>query len=110
MKLTKNDYSKIVTHYGYNLPKTRKGTTSINKTRKLALKILANKLCKCIKAVQKTGKNIQENGAISICNKTIFSNRNLKHYNFTCKKKSLLKKRRNYAYALSKTRKNIRLG
>ena len=48
--------------------------------------MLSSKLCKCIKKVQK-GSRLTEPGAITVCNKSIFTNRNLKHYRFTCKKK-----------------------
>lgn len=79
MKLTKKDYGNILKHYKKKVPKTRK------KRKETAEKILSAKMCKCIKAVQKTSK-VEEPGAIAICNKSIFRNRNLKFNRISCKK------------------------
>lgn len=107
MKLNKDDYIKIIKHYGQKVP-TRKNSKkpNITKTKKMARSILARKLCKCIKKVQKTS-NVKEPAAIAICNESIFSNRNLKHYRFTCKKRYHLKNKKNKRYSLTKTKKNI---
>ena len=105
MNLTNDDYEKIVKHYGYDVPKTKKNRRHNNKTRKLARNILVSKLCKCIKKIQKTNKAMEQS-AIPICKKSIFSNRNIKYFGFRCKKPRLLtKKGRNYY--LQKTRKQI---
>lgn len=79
MKLTKKDYGNILKHYKKKVPKTRK------KRKETVEKILSAKMCKCIKAVQKTSK-LEEPGAIAICNKSIFRNRNLKFNRISCKK------------------------
>lgn len=107
MKLNKDDYIKIIQHYGYKVP-TRKNSKKPNltKTKKLARDILASKLCKCIKKVQKSS-NLKEPAAIAICNESIFSNRKLKHYRFTCKKRYQLKHKKGKKYSLSKTKKRI---
>jgi hypothetical protein len=61
--------------------------------------ILASKLCKCIKKVDK----VNEGRAIGICTKTIINNKGFTRGKFTCKKKQsiVLKKKTN-------TRKNRR--
>ena len=106
MNLSNDDYEKIVTHYGYPVPKTKKNKRHNNKTRKLARDILVNKLCKCIKTVEKSSK-LKETSAIAICNKSIFSRRKIKFFKFTCKKPRLLTKKGKRQY-LQKTQKNIK--
>jgi len=106
MNLSNNDYIKIVKNYGIVLPKTKKGTTNINKTKKLAKKILADKLCTCIKKVTRTSK-LRESGAIAICNKSIFTRRNIKHFRFTCKKRNKLLNKKGTKNALEKTKNKI---
>lgn len=91
MKLTKKDYEKILSYYGkkpvYNVnKKTRKKKYNMKKTKELTRQVLSSKLCKCIKKVQKANKKLDEKGAIAICRESIFTNRGLKHYAFTCKK------------------------
>ena len=106
MRLSNQDYITIVKHYGYNIPKNKNNKTNLNKTKKLARDIIVNKLCSCIKKVQKTAK-LKEPAAIAICNRSIFSKRNLKHYRFTCKKQKLLNKK-GKKYALTKTKKTLK--
>ncbi len=53
--------------------------------KKSAEEILAKKLCRCIKKLDK-----KEDRPVSICNKSIFTNRNLKYNRFTCKKRPKL--------------------
>lgn len=83
MKLTKKDYISILHYYNIPIPKNKTQLTN------LAEKILAQKLCRCIKKVSKKQKirPPKEKGAIAICTKSIFKNRNLKRKKFTCKKK-----------------------
>ena len=107
MKLSNTDYITIVKHYGEKVPMTRKKRVHMRKTKKLAENILANKLCGCIKSVQKTNARLQESGAIAICNNIIFKNRGLKHYRFTCKKGNKLMNKVGSKTHLTKTRKNI---
>jgi hypothetical protein len=127
MILTKKDYTKILNHYGmkpvYSIKnKTRKNkgkrTYDLAKTKELTRKVLSEKLCQCIKKVQKASKGkLPEKAAIAICRRSIFSNRGLKHYSFSCKKGAIfypkkgsrvyLTKMRNLKYP-PKTRKNKR--
>jgi len=91
--LTNNDYKKILEFYKISIPKS----TRLMKLQ--AENILASKLCKCIKKVDK----VNEARAIGICTKTIINNKGFTRGKFTCKKKQsiVLKKKTN-------TRKNRR--
>jgi len=76
-KLTNKDYIKILNYYNISIP------TNNKLLRKKATKILANKLCKCIKRV--TPKN--EARSIGICTKTIINNKGYTRGVFKCKGK-----------------------
>jgi hypothetical protein len=89
-KLTKNDYTKILEYYKETIPKS----TKILKDK--AEKILAGKLCRCIKKVDKTN----EGKSIGICTKTIFNRKGYTRGKFKCKGKSTVK--------FNKTRRNIK--
>jgi hypothetical protein len=89
-KLTKNDYTKILEYYKETIPKS----TKILKDK--AEKILAGKLCRCIKKVDKTN----EGKSIGICTKTIFNRKGYTRGKFKCKGKSTVK--------FNKTRGNIK--
>jgi len=90
-ELTTNDYKHILEFYKKPLPKSKR----ILKIQ--AEKLLASKLCRCIKKVDK----INEARAIGICTKTILNNKGFSRGKFTCKKKQsiILSKK-------GKTRKN----
>ena len=81
MRLNTKDYKQILIHY--NIPIPKKKSNIILK----AEKILATKMCRCIKAISKKQPTIKEGKIIGICTKSIFKNRNLKKRKFTCKKK-----------------------
>jgi hypothetical protein len=93
-ELTNNDYKKILDFYNKPIPKSKR----LLKTQ--AETLLASKLCRCIKKVDKEN----EARAIGICTKTIINNKGLIRGKFTCKKKQqiTLKKKS------SSTRKNIK--
>lgn len=106
MDLDKKDFEKILKHYGKQIPHTKKGKIDTRKMKKQVYKLFANKLCKCIKAVQKSKKKKYTNRiAIAICNKSIFDNRGLKHFRFTCKKKRKLRPKKKTRKILVKTKK-----
>jgi len=106
MRLTKEDYMVILKHYGYKIPTTKGGKPDLKKMKKRANSILAGKLCRCIKSVQKSKyRKYAETVAIAICNKSIFRNRGFKHYRFTCKKKHKLYPKKGTRTTFSKTRK-----
>lgn len=87
--LTKKDYVAILKFYNIQIPKSNR------LIQKNAEKILADKLCKCIKSVEPKLKN--EPRAIGICTKTIFNNKGYTRGKFKCKDKKFVR--------LTKTRK-----
>lgn len=93
-----DDYKKILKYYNITMPKTRL------KTKSMAEKILAEKLCRCIKKVKKKNK-LPENRAIGICRNSIFHNRNLNIYQFECKKNAKLRNFKNRTYKIAKRKK-----
>jgi len=83
MKLTRGDYLKILHHYQ---PDTRKLSLSRMKTKTIqerAHRILAEKLCHCLKDVKTP--NSDEGRRIAYCTKSIFKNRCLRPHGFRCK-------------------------
>jgi len=72
-ELTINDYKHILEFYKKPLPKSKR----ILKLQ--AERILASKLCRCIKKVDKTN----ESRAIGICTKTIINNKGYSRGKFT---------------------------
>ena len=80
-ELTTNDYKHILEFYKKTLPKSKR----ILKNQ--AEKLLATKLCRCIKKVDK--KN--EARAIGICTRTIINNKGYSRGKFTCKNKQTIK-------------------
>lgn len=100
--LKKKDYIKILNYYQIDLPKNK----SLKNIKRVAEDILANKLCKCIKKVQKNNSSQEEAKAIGICNESIFVRKGIKHYNFTCKKGAKLENKVGTNIVLMKTSKN----
>ena len=65
---------------------------------------MANKLCKCIKSVEKkTGTQ----NAIALCTASVFGKKGLKYFDMSCKGRARLLPRKGSArhHALAKTRK-----
>jgi hypothetical protein len=90
-ELTINDYKHILAFYKKPFPKS-------NRLIKLqAEKIIASKLCRCIKKIDKTN----ESRSIGICTKTIINSKGFTRGKFTCKKKENVK-----LVKKNKTRKN----
>jgi hypothetical protein len=89
--LTKGDYIKILNFYKVPIPESSK------KLKLEAEKLLAEKLCRCIKSVDP--KN--EPKSIGICTRTIFNKKGLKRGSFKCKKNQNVTFKKN-----TKTRKN----
>ena len=84
--LLKNaDYKKILKYYNKPRP------NNIKKIRSNAEKILANKLCGCIKKVEKYRKSRKERRGIGICRKSVITRKKLAFKQFTCKKRSKFK-------------------
>lgn len=76
-ELTNNDYKHILAFYKKTIPKSRR------LLRQQAEKILASKLCRCIKKIDKTN----ESRSIGICSRTVINNKGFSRGRFTCKNK-----------------------
>lgn len=74
VKITTKDYKSILSYYNQPIP----GSSKLLKEK--AEKILAEKLCRCIKQVDP----INEQKSIGICTKTIFNRRGLTRGVFKC--------------------------
>ena len=75
-ELTKSDYMKILTYYDIKVPKTT------DKIKQDAEKVLAEKLCSCIKKVNP----VNEAKSIGVCTRSIFNRKQLKRGTFRCKR------------------------
>jgi len=83
-ELNTNDYKLILEFYNIPIPKTSR----LIKTE--AEKILAEKLCRCIKKLEP----MNESRAIGICTKTILNRKGLTRGKFNCKgKKNIIIKK-----------------
>ena len=69
MKLTHKDYLTILEHYNIRIPINKKKNIDRKEVKTQAEKILATKLCRCIKKVNPNN----ENGSISLCTNSIFT-------------------------------------
>lgn len=92
-ELTINDYKHILEFYKKNIPKSKR------LLKLQAEKLLASKLCRCIKNVDKQN----EARAIGICTKTIINNKGFTRGKFTCKKRQQINLKKK-----TTTRKNIK--
>jgi hypothetical protein len=95
MNLTKTDYIKILNYY--NVPYKNKTTSYV---KKLAERIIAKKLCSCIKKVPNA--NNPESRAIGICIYSVLQKKHLKINGFSCKKKMVLKSSKKNKHKLLK--------
>lgn len=83
--LSNSDYQSILNFY--KIPFDNKSKESI---KQKAESILASKLCKCIKKVDKNGTKKNESKAIAICKNAIINKKGLDIFRFTCKTKPTL--------------------
>jgi hypothetical protein len=97
MAMTRTDYEKILSYYKVPFDKL-----SHHELQKKAEDILATKLCKCIKAVE---KKVGTQNAIALCTASVFRKKGLKYFDMSCKGRSQLQSRK--GRKLAKTRKNI---
>tara|TARA_B100001094_G_C18036111_1_gene722614 strand:- start:600 stop:947 length:348 start_codon:yes stop_codon:yes gene_type:complete len=105
MNLTRSEYIEILNFYSINF----NPNMPLKLLRKSVEKIIATKLCRCIK---KVNNETHESRAIGICNKSVIKNKNLGIYKFTCKKKPKLKTKNNDSKNINKLYKinsNIKL-
>ena len=94
IKITNNEYIKILEYYKIPIPGTKK------LIQKEAENILSEKLCKCIKNI-----NIQEPRSIGICTKSIFNKKGLTRGKFQCKNKRFVTFRKTSPRKTRKTNK-----
>ena len=80
-ELNNSDYKQILEYYKKPIPKSKR-LLKIS-----AEKIMSEKLCRCIKKVDK----VNESRAIGICTKTIFNRKGYTRGKFKCKGKSSIK-------------------
>ena len=95
-ELTNKDYVSILKYYNINIPKSKR----LIKTH--AEKIMAEKLCKCIKKIDP----INEAKSIGICTKTIFNRKGYTRGKFDCKKNQSVKFRKTYKFTNKFTNKS----
>ena len=88
-ELSMNDYKSILEYYKKTIPKSKR------LLKIAAEKILADKLCRCIKKLDP----INESKSIGICTKTIFNRKGYTRGKFSCKGKRTIK--------IKKIKKNI---
>jgi hypothetical protein len=89
-ELNNNDYKQILEFYNLPIPKSNRIL------KESAGKILSNKLCRCIKKVDKNN----EKRAIGICTKTVINRKGFTRGKFKCKGKMSVEIKKN------KTKKN----
>jgi hypothetical protein len=93
-KLTNKDYIDILNFYNIDIPKSKR------LLKILSEKILAEKLCKCIKKLDPEN----EAKSIGICTKTIFNSKGFTRGLFQCKNKRTVKFRKTQKNKTTKTR------
>jgi hypothetical protein len=81
IELSNNDYKKILDYYKTPIPHSKR------LLEMHAEQLLATKLCRCIKKVDK----LHEARAIGICTKTIINSKGFKRGKFKCKGKRTIK-------------------
>ena len=89
MRLSRDEYIDILKYYGtqFDISASKKIL------RIMCEKIIAEKLCRCIKKIQNV--NPDEPRAIAICNNSVVLKKHLRIHGFTCKKKRELKEGNN---------------
>jgi hypothetical protein len=113
MRLSENDYISILKYYNIDFTGMK-----INVIKKKAEGILAKKLCRCIKSVDKyknnksnkhnknNKHNKKEAKAIAVCKNSVLTRKHLKISNFNCKKSLRLLSNN---FNLTKTKKTLKL-
>ena len=84
-ELTNEDYINILTYYKMDIPKSKRIL------KKQAENIISEKLCRCIKKVKQSNKNITEGQAIGICSKSIFERKGFTRGKFSCRNNRTVK-------------------
>ena len=116
MKLTRDDYIKLLHHYqqNENRPKKHKPAASfenltLQDLENKAHNILSRKFCKCINSDKRTTNETNERKRkylskkrISYCTQSIFNNRGLKRHGFKCRNRT-----HKLTQPVTKTQKNL---
>jgi hypothetical protein len=84
-ELVSEDYKKILEYYNEPIPK------SLRLRKKNAERILANKLCRCIKKIDK----VPEARSIGICTKTVINEKGYTRGKFKCKGRATIRLKKN---------------
>ena len=79
-ELNNSDYKTILEYYKKTIPKSKR------LLKMEAEKILATKLCKCIKKIDPTN----EAKSIGICTRSVVNNKGYRRGKFTCRKKATI--------------------
>ena len=82
-KLTKNEYVEILKYYQKDVPNNLK----IKELKQMAENLVAKKLCKCIKEINKDKHKDGENRSIAICKNVILLKKGITDSGFRCKVK-----------------------
>lgn len=85
MKLTRGDYIKILHHYQPETRKVASSRMSTTTVKNIAHRILAEKLCRCLKKSTRTANIDDEGRRIAYCTRSIFNNRGMRQHGFRCK-------------------------
>lgn len=92
MKLTREDYLKILHHYQpKKTPKKQNVDIGLDTLKNKAHNILGNAFCRCIRPASTRSRNKRidyDTRRISLCTKSIFNNRGLKRHGFLCRNKT----------------------
>jgi hypothetical protein len=111
MRLSPKDYISILKFYDIDISKMK-----AKEIKQQAEAILAEKLCRCIKSVDKRNKKVNktdntasENKAIAVCKNSVLTKKHLKIAKFTCNKTPRLLSRMHHKSTLSKTKRKLRL-
>ncbi len=82
-KLTKNEYIEILKYYQKDIPTN----LTVKELKDMAENLVAKKLCKCIKEINKDKHKDGENRSIAICKNAILLKKGITDSGFRCKVK-----------------------
>jgi hypothetical protein len=87
MKLTREDYIKILHHYHPGLREMYSRRMSLKTAKERAHRILAEKLCQCIKPPHSSSSSSEskEGRRIAYCTTSIFNRKGIRRHGFRCK-------------------------
>jgi hypothetical protein len=122
MKLTRSDYIRIIQHYRRGSRPMRAAAVagiSTKTAKERAHRILAGKLCRCIKPPgpsskmtmmtrgRKRRESIEKSRRIAYCTQSIFNNKRLRRHGFRCKTARGEKLRPRFTGDITKSEKNL---